>query len=433
MDEPASSLPPDVLSSREVQPELRSRGLADQRLPMNTVTAPSGIQPISVWGYQATFEDPGGKDDGENIQLSSTQRANRMPTLGRDATEDLQLYQTKASEAQSYRHENEQTQFHGIELLDPLAIASIAQNIVSSLEVGLLSPSSYDFQETSFARRLIRHSVQFGYRLLTNPGSRPEDIARICRFTFCFSNVTQIIEHMQMMMVKTTKDNMEFWDCPQYHLGGAGLHYPRIGIDASTAPPAWWADKAPMGPRRFLHPATPVSNDTTISQIIERVGFDGEWFDANDVEQYLRTKGLYLDGQSSIVEINDPKEAYPHTLPEIYPPGVSSSDVSSSRDTGSGPRSPQNAHDMPQGELSLQSTDYAWNEDAVSMPIMSDTGMDLALSEPYLSGSKSSGPFFDPVPGLTGYPDLLPTFNLKAKKFVDMDVFLNSMCTFISS
>lgn len=47
---------------------------------------------------------------------------------------------------------------------------------------------TYSFQETTFARRLHRASIERGFRLLTNPMADQDEISYAFRFTFCFTN-----------------------------------------------------------------------------------------------------------------------------------------------------------------------------------------------------------------------------------------------------
>ena len=118
---------------------------------------------------------------------------------------------------------------------------------------------------------------------------------------------------------------MESWAIPLYHVGGAGLHYPRVGFDASS-PPADWAAPGMVGPLP-AQPATSYDASEGISSLAETekvkvAGVEGEWFDANDVEEYAKTKGLYLNAGSKIVEFVEPPTtaASAHNIWEAAPP-----------------------------------------------------------------------------------------------------------------
>ena len=287
-------------------------------------------------------------------------------------------------------------------------------------------PSSYATQETSFARRLLRQSLESAFRLLTNPSSLRQDIVRLCKFTFYFSNSQRVIEHLQALMLRTVREDMELWEAPQLHLGGAGLHYPRIGLDGidSSGPPAWWAKQVPVGPQRPVEPETPVSKELNMQQIVELAGFDGEWFDSNDVEQYLRSKGLYFNTQSSWVEIEVPDLlASESQVPTVSSPTESS--IYSSR----GQQSPRMTDPLFSNNPAMEGQEYFWTADNLNQSSFSDVNMSVSAGESDHFGAKApdAGELFDPRLYLDPIlPDVLPTFNTNTKKFVDVEKFLSS-------
>jgi hypothetical protein len=56
-------------------------------------------------------------------------------------------------------------------------------------------------------------------------------------------------------------------------------------------------------PLRWLEVETPRAESTT-ERMLEAIGYGGDWFDSHDVEEYLKTKGIHLDGTSSFIEID---------------------------------------------------------------------------------------------------------------------------------
>lgn len=259
--------------------------VVDQPRPSNPRrrAAASKTHP-AVLGYQTTLEEEADDYDGEIAQqdlATQAQLENLPDSSDWTSTEAMQHYQvempdpTSASEAATLS-----MQQHRID------VANIANTTEDSMTTfsekspygfyALPLPKSYSHQETSFARRLLRSAVEDSYRIMTDPTSRPEDKRRLCKFTWCFTNSSKVVEHLEKIIAKTAKDNLERWEVPQLHLGGAGLHYPRVGIDAGGAPPAWWANDAPMGPWPVGQPETPpVPNSMAISQIIRKAGVDG--------------------------------------------------------------------------------------------------------------------------------------------------------------
>ena len=141
------------------------------------------------------------------------------------------------------------------------------QSIEPYLSKSLAPPSTYSFQESTFARRLARAAYERAYRLLTSPNSRREEIDEMCKFTFCFTSLKNITNWVSSIHKKGKDESLELWQAPQLHLGGAGLHYPRK-IEGHV--PADWANKAPMGPRRSTQAETPVPDWMTVEQIVSQ-------------------------------------------------------------------------------------------------------------------------------------------------------------------
>ena len=91
---------------------------------------------------------------------------------------------------------------------------------------------------------------------------------------------------------------------PFFRVGGAGTHFPRRDDNGKPIyPPNMHSPASVFRPLRWLEPETPRAEDTT-DKMLEAIGYGGEWFDAHDVEEYLKTKGVFLDGTSSFIEID---------------------------------------------------------------------------------------------------------------------------------
>lgn len=403
------------------------------------VAAASQPHPVSMLGYETTFEERADDDDGEIAQDFLTQaQSENLPILSDwTSTEAMQQYRIERPETpgivehdtrsmQQLRFEVEETA-NDTENFDATEQRlmrgkpfSFGERFLCDFDA-LPLPNSYSYQETSFARRLLRSSVEASYRLMTDPNSRPEDKRRFCKFTWNFANSQEIIAHMGNALAKKANESLERWGAPQLHPGGAGLHYPRVGIDAGGQPPTWWADEAPMGPSQAGQPETPpVPNSMAISEIIRTLGMDGEWFDSNDVEQYLRSKGLLLDGQSQVVEITDTEDSVPE-LVEAQPPSGTSPGASSSQESSWGARSPPNPDLLWSSDPFLQSADYLWDEDTAVASEIPDVNMDFSYTA--YADSKA----FVPSLEFEVDPATMPNFNIKMKKFVDVEKFLSSM------
>lgn len=402
-----------------------------------TVAAMSS-NPAPVLGYQAAYEEEPDDYDGEIAHQDPAPSAqlDQIPLSEWTATETMQQNQSNLpDDAGATGHVIEPMQQYRVDIpareIDLQSSFSpnarmFTDGFNTSVEkpsLGLVSlpiPTSHSYQETSFARRLMRATIERGIRLMTDPNASQEDLNRMCRFAWCFASSSEIIEHMLDMVGRTTRDGLERWEVPRLHLGGAGLHFPRADVDGESSPPAWWAEEAPMGPPRLEQPETPYPNSMTITDIIRKVQVEGDWYDSSDVEQYLRSKGLYLDGQSSIVEIIEPEDSVPE-LQEAQMPSTSTPDTSSPQDSTRGPRSPEVVVSNWFGDLFEPNTDYDWTK-GMTNPGVADMNMDFSVETIDYPPSKPIDPSFD----LSFYTGPMPTFSTKIKKFLDVDKFLDS-------
>jgi hypothetical protein len=163
---------------------------------------------------------------------------------------------------------------------------------------------TYSFQETTFARRLHRMCLERAFRNLTNPNIEPDYIKRAFRFTFCFSNRKRMLQRFQEMLKRRAGESLENWNVPYFHIGGAGTHYPRRDDEGNPIyPPNMVSPAKAFGPQPYIEVETP-RFDANVQDMLDNIGFGGVWFDSHDVEEYLKTKGIYLDGQSSFVEVD---------------------------------------------------------------------------------------------------------------------------------
>lgn len=282
-------------------------------------------------------------------------------------------------------------------------------------------PSSYSFQETSFARRLLRTALEGAYRLLTNPNTRSEDLIHFCRDTFTWTNRKHCIQWLEQALSRTARESLEYWGAPQLHIGGAGLHYARTGFDTGLSPPPGWADQAPMGPLPFMTPENLLDGNTEPADITDAVGFGGEWFDSNDVEQYLQTKGLFLDGRSSYVELD--VDVAVEQAPELNMPMMGSPTDSSGDSNGYSP-SPR-THDsiLLDGPIFEENVSL-WNDEISAMANFDELDAGSLFDSSILSKAKdaSHAGFFASV----AQPLRMSSYGKMSKRYIDVEKFIIS-------
>lgn len=300
----------------------------------------------------------------------------------------------------------------------PEPISNI-QSVVPPLTKSLPPPSNYSYQETSFARRLLRSTLQNGIRLLTDPNASREQVLRFFRFTFTWTTRPRCLAKLKELISSTAYENLEIWTAPQRHVGNSGLHYPRVGFDMGSSPPSDWAANAPMGPRRPGPIEMPLASSLKPEAVFEITGLGGTWLDSNDVDQYLQNRGIFLDGHSNWAEVDLTVE------PTLEPNLTVGSPTNSSRNSSGGPQSPQNADiAYPDGPVT-QSTEYFWDSENLGMPNFSNTDMDMFLNEQGAFDPKSLNP-----PGLVQtntYSTAATRPTASKKLYLDVEKFVKSV------
>ena len=363
--------------------------------PRHEITAAS-----QVWGYQDYDEETQTEQLGEfNLQ----QGAGNYDRIS--VSNDLDWI--TQSTTQLYRAEKDD-------------LGPEAQSTMPLPRDPLASPSTYSFQESTFARRLARAAYERAYRMFVDPRTRKEDLHEMCKFSFCFASAQKIFGWISTINAKGKDESLELWQAPRLHLGNAGLHYPR---QPEHHVPPNWADQAPMGPRRSAKAETPVPDWMSVDQIIEMTGFAGEWFDPHDVEHYLRSKGLQLDGQSSRLEIDD------KAVPGLETPQLNASVSPSESYPDIGTPSSVNIESQYTSEPSLQATEPLWNSAVAQFPTTTtSSSLDLSLIEPGSNPKMFASNVYDNM-SITdvAFPTRKPT----AKKFVDVDKFVDSESSWV--
>ena len=195
--------------------------------------------------------------------------------------------------------------------------------------------ASHSSQETTFARRLIRHSYERCYLMLTNPATPPELIKDKFRYSLCFTNLDSLKGIIGDVVASTAQEPLGNFNLPDLHLGGSGLHYPRNKGCNDPEPPGGWISQRMLRPWPWpnVQTAPPEQFPDGVSLY---ANMEGVWFDGHDVEMYLRSKGLRLDDSSLRAQIEIQEDSPTTSLePLVESPSTSASG------TISGPQSPE--------------------------------------------------------------------------------------------
>ncbi|KAH0544578.1 hypothetical protein GP486_008506, partial [Trichoglossum hirsutum] len=169
-------------------------------------------------------------------------------------------------------------------------------------------PWTFSFQETTFARRLHRAAVERGYYLLLSPNSPPSEVSRVFDFCFTFSDRNETLRRLREILMRSNRESLEYSQAPLLHIGGAGLRYPRKNTLGSLEKKAvasadLTTPVRSVGPMALAITGGMKEKGVTPEMMIELLGLSGEWFDSNDVEGYLREKGVVIAGDSSFADI----------------------------------------------------------------------------------------------------------------------------------
>ena len=267
----------DVTKLREMDPSLPEEAVGN-------------TEPQLGWGYSMSFEP---LDTAEESSTSSAQSVEEIFPI------------TDISNGSWPSADNVVQQYSVVQLPHPpIDVEQIRQEIERPLKIN--GPYTYSFQETTFARRLHRMCLEHGYRILNSPNVDPAYLNKRYKLTFCISNRTRMVQRFQELLKRNAGDALENWSLPFIRVGGAGTHFPRRDAQGNAIyPPNTITPENFFGPLNIgMSQETPRGVAESYNQMLESIGYGGEWFDSHDVEEYLKTKGLVLDGSSSFVDMD---------------------------------------------------------------------------------------------------------------------------------
>jgi len=154
---------------------------------------------------------------------------------------------------------------------------------------------TYSLEETTFARRLNRAALEAGFHMLNSRNVRPAKVKHVFKLSLAYLTLDEMRERFRMILSRGTSGRLDFeglFTPP----GGAGTHYPRKGARQIARP---WTVSA-MGPIRPR--ITDIDNIQDPN--LDMTGFEGEWFDPEDVQGYLEEeKGCLIDPRGSFAEV----------------------------------------------------------------------------------------------------------------------------------
>lgn len=177
-------------------------------------------------------------------------------------------------------------------------------------------PSSYASHELTFGRRLQRHSIEKGLRLIMMANPPPDRFAAVFGFCLFFESKAAIIKRLQLSLSRNQHEDLSHWRFPFTNLGGAGTYFPQQSIEGTDNTKAAMPignqgtrsygkpqemTGLSMGP---FGPEVEATRDERIDRKMRMLwpGFEGEFFDPDEVETYLRQLGIFIPQRAEYVE-----------------------------------------------------------------------------------------------------------------------------------
>ncbi|KAG0649635.1 hypothetical protein D0Z07_3661 [Hyphodiscus hymeniophilus] len=282
-------------------------------------TPPPVSDPSNSWGgYTLSKED----SPIEDIDLGY------HPDQQYRTREDLQIITRPTEENASFPFDLMDLQNYRVEIPQ---IEDYSQNFFPHQ---LPLPSSYSYHEFSFARRIHRGAVEMGLRLLATADPEDERLKRTFGFSLLYESKEAIEARLKRIHNASTKETLSEWRAPFVHVGGSGTYYPMADNDVNGDLVPKFRTGYSMGP--FSSKVSQAQEALDDDMKCNLPGFEGEFFDSNDVEGYLRGHGLDIPPAADFVS----GEVDLLALTEMSSPKSYNSDTITSLPSPRTPRSP---------------------------------------------------------------------------------------------
>lgn len=163
-------------------------------------------------------------------------------------------------------------------------------------------PSSLACAESTFGRRLQRTALERGYQLITMTNPPKERFAKVFGFCMLFEPLDKIRERIRASLDRNQGESLDNWQTPFWALGGAGQHqiqqdhsHGRVGNQGTEE----HLKHAFAGGNLGLGPFDTKTSEIRDKKIDPRMritlpGFQGDFYDAEEVELYLQSRGVAI-------------------------------------------------------------------------------------------------------------------------------------------
>ena len=339
-----------------------------------------------TWGGYVLSKE---KSPMEELDLDYQQNQQNQ---GYRQTDDLQVIAKPTENNASFPFDLMDLQNYRVELPQ---MEEFSRNFLPQAQPPL--PNSYNFNEFSFARRIHRIAEESALKLITNNdpkfSSRRQEVFGLC---LLYEDEKTIEARLRRVFEKSTRETLHNWSEPFVHVGGAGTYYPLNDSDIDIGLMPKYRTGYAMGP--FTPSVSRAEEVMEDGMKCNLPGFEGEFFDANDVEGYLREQGLdiapaadFITGDINLNELAEaasPKSRSDDSVASISSPKTPRASVENMlQDTGRDAKVAN--YDFPR--FDIDSSNLQKVQTCLSFP--------LGNFEPWNSDSlvKENANFIDPV------------------------------------
>lgn len=179
-------------------------------------------------------------------------------------------------------------------LVNSLDVYGLESPRPTSMPASLTLPTTYSFQEFTFSRRLHRTCLEQAYRLLVNAHKWPATYNRVFKLALTIMDHDTFTANVKKTLSRGPHEPLDLDDI-LVHIGGAGTHYPSRDQFGQLRPKKQSYNLGIVDPQTLALVDKTVHDNLMADLTVEVPGYEGEWFDANDVEGYLNEKGIFID------------------------------------------------------------------------------------------------------------------------------------------
>lgn len=191
-------------------------------------------------------------------------------------------------------------------------------NLNSSLYPSLPVPNSFAAQEITFGRRFQRTAMERAWTLVTMPNPPQKRFSRVFGFCLLFEPLESIKERLRRGLDRTAAESLNNWQYPFLQLGGSSTHFDNTttGVQQQRVGNQGTADVMrpknangfSMGP---FDAKTSAARDMLLdgsgssSQYLppSSAGFGAEFYDSDEIEMYLRQRGVSIPPAADFVTV----------------------------------------------------------------------------------------------------------------------------------